>query len=304
MLNNNQSISCNSQNNPSLNDLSKSIKNIDKDNQFYNIIQHTHQEVINFEQSKESKRNDLQIKIDTNFPSGLISLRDLNIVSSGLQRVFTSMYNNLFGKGNNRGMIPKSIADSSELVLTNASPGSFNLHLKLKKENSIIKSHGLSSICHFSKLMSQINDLNNYTKVVDDYGIRTFNILKRWFYELDKGKVEFKYTDLVHDQSVNLTSKKINKIMKHLNYIKTREVSKIMNVSGKLLAADSMNNSFEIQLGDKRIKGKTTAEIFNNELTIKRYYNFKLTKKIIEDSSTGQQTESYYLNELDEIKKK
>lgn len=268
------------------------------DSAFSSIIKHTNNEIALFEQSKRETEEDLMIKINSKLTSGNVGLTELNVVSSGIQRVFTSMYNNLFGKGNTRGIIPKEILDSSELILTNTSPGSFNMHLKLKNENPIINSHDYRSINYLSELMDNIDTKRDYTDIVDDFGIRTFNVLKGWFEDLEKEEIEFDFSDIKKNKKVSLSKEKIKNVNQSLKNIKTKEKSESVEIHGILLAADSTKLSFIIKSGDKEIKGKTTAELFREELTINKKYNFKLTKKLIINTSTRQEKESFYLHEI------
>ncbi|GAA0438560.1 hypothetical protein GCM10008983_14320 [Lentibacillus halophilus] len=280
---------------PSASELNSEIP---KDSKFKSIIKHTNNEILNFEKKKKQKKEDLLVKVKSLQESGRIGLRELNVISSGIQRVFTSMYNNLFGKGNSRGPIPKNILESSELILNNTSPGSFNMHLGLTEDNPIIESYDYDSINYFYDLMEDINSQEDYTEIADNYGIRTFNILKNWFQDLENEQVEFDLTYLDKGDKVSLSKNKISSITKTLSNIKTKEISESIQVDGKLLAADYSKLSFSISWNGKEIKGKTNAEVFNKGLTINNTYTFKLTKKIITNISTNEEKESYYLNQV------
>lgn len=268
------------------------------DSEFKSLVEHSKNQILLFEQNKKNNSGDILIKIYSKLESGTISLKELNLVASGVQRVFSSMYNNLFGKGNSKGPIPNSILDSSELILTDTSPGSFNLHIKRKENNPIVEAHDQNAINYFSDLLEGISKETDYTDIVDDFGVRTFTILKDWFDDLNREEVEFQYSDVHKNKDITLTKHKIKSAYKALNDIKTREFTESLDITGELIAADSKKLSVIIRNNNSDINANTTVETFNKELTIHKEYQFKLTKKLITNISTNQTKESYYLNEI------
>lgn len=145
---------------------------------------------------------------------------------------------------------------------------------------------------------------NDYTTVVDEFGIRTFNILKNWFQELEKENIEFGFMDTVNNKSVFLSRGKISDVSNRLKLIKTKEVSEPLDMVGTLLSASSTNNSFEIRVNDTSIKGKTSAEIFKNGLTITNNYRFILTKKILKIRRLANKGKVIILITLKQLKHK
>lgn len=283
--------------------LSEFIKTEINDSKFKSLIDHSKNQILLFEKNKKNDSEDILIKIYSQLTSGTISLKELNIVSSGIQRVFSSMYNNLFGKGNSKGPIQKGILDSSELILTDTSPGSFNLHVKRKENNPIIDAHDQNAVMYFSDLLEEISQENDYTEIVEEYGVRTFNVLRSWFDKLDREEVEFEFSDLYKNKVISLTKQKINAASKALNDIRTQEFSESLKINGELLAADSKSLTVTIKKNNNNeIKANTTAETFNKGLTIHEDYQFKLTKKLITNISTNQSKESYYLNDIKRFK--
>ncbi|MFE4524757.1 hypothetical protein ACFRCQ_22065 [Cytobacillus firmus] len=285
---------------PSKELLERSLQDIPENSPFKEIAQYSFNEIQKFEQNKT--KEDLLIRILSPLPSGKISLSALNTVSSGIQRVFTSVYNTFLGKGNTRGMIPKDIVDSSELILTATSPGSFKLHIDLKNQNPIIASHDSDALKQFSDLFDALYKQDDYTVIAEEYGIRTFNILKNWFQDLNRGNVEFEYLNNQENKRVFLSKDLINNATKQLESIKTRELLEPLELLGELVSASSTNNSFAISANDTLIKGKTSADVFKLGLTINKLYKFNLTKKIIENTASGHQKESFFLNSIEPFK--
>ncbi|RDI37539.1 hypothetical protein [Falsibacillus pallidus] len=282
--------------------IEESFQKLDQSNPYYQLASFSFNEIVRFEQNQRLKKEDLLVRIHSPLPSGKVSLRSLNLVSSGIQRVFTSLYNTFFGKGNNRGMIPKEIFESSELILNATSAGSFRLHLNLKNSNPIMASHDLAALDQLTQLFDELEKREDYTDIAEEYGNRTFNILRNWFQDLDKGNVEFEYFNNKNNKAVVLNKEKIRKATQQLESIKTKEILEPLMVSGELVSASSTNNSFAIIMDNgQTLKGKTTAEAFKMGLTINKKYKFNLTKKIIENTATGEQKESYFLNSTEEF---
>lgn len=287
---------------PAKEHIEESLQKLDKNNPYHQLAQFSFNEIVRFEQNQRIKKEDLLVRIHSPLPSGKVSLRSLNLVSSGIQRVFTSLYNTFFGKGNNRGMIPKEICESSELILSGTSAGSFKLHLNLKSSNPIIASHDSAALEQLTQLLDDLEKRDDYTDIAEEYGNRTFNILRNWFQELEKGNVEFEYLNNQNNKIVVLNKEKIRKATQQLETIKTKEILEPLMVSGELVSASSTNNSFAIILDTgETLKGKTTAEVFKMGLTINNKYKFNLTKKIIENRTTGEQKESYFLNSTEKL---
>ncbi|AXI39432.1 hypothetical protein CX649_07145 [Bacillaceae bacterium ZC4] len=276
--------------------IEESLNKIEQNSPYKELATYSFNEILKFEQNKA--KGDLFIKIHSPLPSGNIYLSALNTVSAGIQRVFTSVYNNFFGKGNSYGKIPKEIVESSELILKAATPGSFNLHITLKNNNPILASHDSDALKKFADLFEELDEQEDYTDIAEEYGIRTFNILKNWFQNLEKENIEFDYSNIKGKRTINLTKEKIQKTTQKLMYIKTKEKTEPLNIQGELVSASSANNSFAILADGKIIKGKTSSNIFDIGLTINETYIFNLTKKIIINTSNGERKESYFLNRV------
>lgn len=289
---------------PSISDIEKSFREIPEDSPYYNLAKSGLEQVLSFEREKLGivEEETFSVKVETDLPPGFISLKVLGLISSGIQRVYSSAYNDLFGTRKSRGKIPDNILSSTELIMQAATPGSFNMHIDSKGSSPILESHDIAGMEKLSDLFAHLVDDEDATFVVEKYGVRTLNVLSDWFETLDREKVEFSLKNKDEDRVV-LNQQTINRAKEKLLNVKTKEVLEPITIIGIIESANSSSNSIIIITNsNEKIHSQAPPEIFEKGLVVKIVnYEFKCTKMMIINESTKEQKVTYQIIDVNKI---
>lgn len=301
---NDDKLSTSSSKYPSIFDIEKSFLEIPKDSPYYNLAKSGIEQVLSFEREKLGvvEEESFSVKVETDLPPGSISLKVLGLISSGIQRVYSSAYNDLFGTRKSKGKIPDNILNSTELIMHSATPGSFNMHIDSKGENPILESHDEAGIESLSDLFVHLVDDEDATFVVEKYGVRTLNVLSDWFEILDREKVEFSLKNK-NENRVILNQRTINRAKEKLLNVKTKEVLEPITITGIIETANSSTNSIIIMSNsNERIHSQGSPDIFEKGLVVKMVnYEFKCTKMIIVNEATKEEKITYQIIDVNTI---
>ena len=158
---------------PTIHDIEQSVKKIPSSSPYKSLAKYGCKQISLFEKkiSGINEEELFNVKIETDLPSGEIPLTTLGTMANGIQRIYTSICNELFGNKKSSGKIPTTIINSSKLIMVASSPGSYNMHLA---SNVINQNEGLFSL---EKLFHELLTKPDAGFVVEDYGVRTFKIL-------------------------------------------------------------------------------------------------------------------------------
>ncbi|WP_179135765.1 hypothetical protein [Planomicrobium okeanokoites] len=287
---------------PSLADLEKTSASIASESKYSRMAQASMDQIKLFERNKVTgnEEEDFVVSILSTLAPGQVSLAMLGSVSRGIQRVFTSLFNDAFGKGNVKGIIPKNIIDSSQLVMQYNSPGSFNMHLIAQDDyfvNGSLTKEGLEKLKDFLfRIPSE-----DPSFIIEEFGLRTFAVSKHWFKELKKEEVSLSIID--QQRETRITKDVIHSINKKFDEIKNKTEIENISVSGIIDSANRSVNSLKIlkENGDS-LAVKTHHEIFEKGLVIAtKKYQFELEKNIILNTTSGIKKELYVLTDIAEI---
>lgn len=288
---------------PTIHELEKSFNNISQDSPYYSLAKLSLEQVLSFEREKLGiiEDNYLSVKIETDLPAGSISLKVLGLVSSGVQRVYSSVYNDLFGNRKSKGKIPSSILESTELILHSATAGSFNMHIDSKSQNPILESHDEKGMDKMSDLFSHLVGDEDATFVVEKYGIRTLKVLSSWFEDLEKEKIELSLKNKNNSRIV-LDQPVISRTKEKLLSVKSKEILEPITILGTIESANSSSNTLIIITNEnEKIPAQASADIFEKGLVVKiTDYVFKCTKVLIVNEITNEQKISYKIIDVTE----
>lgn len=287
---------------PTLELLESSFAAVESDSPYRQFAEASMNQIKLFERNKVTgpEEEEFVVSILSSLAPGQVTLAKLGSVSRGIQRVFTTLFNDVFGKGNIKGIIPKNIIDSSQLVMQHNSPGSFNMHLAVQDDhfvNGALTSEGLEKLKDF---LFRISD-EDPSFIIEEFGPRTFAVSKHWFKELTKEDVALSIID--KKRETQITNDKIQAISRKFDEIKNKTEIENISVLGVIDSANRSVNSLKIikENGDP-VAVKTHHEIFEKGLVIAtKQYKFDLEKNIILNTTTGTRKELYVLTDLAEI---
>ncbi|WP_088005637.1 hypothetical protein [Indiicoccus explosivorum] len=285
---------------PSLAELERSLKSLDGNSRFYDLADASMEQIKLFERNKVTGKteDEFVVSIDTALEPGQITLTKLGSVARGIQRVYTSMFNDVFGKGNAKGLIPRYIVDSSQLILENTSPGSFNLHLGAVDDyfvDGVISEEGLGKLKEFFQRLPE----DDPSFIIEEIGYRTFAVSKNWFKEMDKEDISLSIIN--KGSKTKIDKEKIHYISNRFDEIKSKIETESIFVTGVIDSANRSVSSIKI-ISDSgiAISAKTNREIFTQGLVIAtKMYQFNLTKSTITNKNTGNKKETFILNDLE-----
>lgn len=284
----------------------KSANIIPDDNPYKNLTNFTKRQIIGHQKNVAS--NNISLRILSDLESGKIELRVLNTITKGLQNSFSSAYNYLFGNHKDNGKIPLQILNSSSLVLTETRAGSFIIELQpieAISENSKLNQFtidGESSDKSFvlSQIVTIVDEEEALaSKIIEEFGVRTFKISREWFKKMDKENISFEYNDKYISEKKIFSPSKIKKIAEKLSDIKielkqdnielTGKLKSVSDPKSTLILEDESNINVEVKILDDSLE--------YNELTTNKIYTVIVNKLVIEDS-TGKVETKYTLNSV------
>lgn len=281
----------------------KSANLIPDDNPYKDLANLMKRQITNHQ--KAVADNNISLRILSDLDSGKIELRVLNIITKGLQSSFSSAYNHLFGNHKDNGMIPLNILKSSSLVLTETRAGSFIVDIETKESSDRRqftldgKNSDKSSI--LSEIITIVDQEESIAeKIIEEFGVRTFNSSRDWFKKMDKEHVSFEYKDKYLNEKKIFDPLKIKKIAEILSDIKVDLKEDNIELIGKLKSVADPKNSllFEIDKNSHVEVKILDNSLENNELTTNKMYTVHVNKLVLEDS-TGKIETKYTLNSVD-----
>lgn len=242
----------------------------------------------------------LVVRIETDSESGMVSLSQLGTVSNGLQRIFTTLLNDLIGKGNINGSIPKVIVDSSQLVVGDISPESFNMHIVNRPDAFI---NGLFAEENLENMYALFNRITKEDPsfIIEEIGLRTFTVTKHWFDQMDKENISL---SIMKDfEEVKVDQKMLDTIIHKFNDIKSKVISEEIEVIGVIDSANRSTTTIKILKEDSTsIRAKADMELFEEGLVIGiKPYKFTLNKILVQSISSNQTKETFKVISIKEF---
>ena len=281
---------------PSIHDIEKSMKAIPNSSPYKQMMEYGYEQISLFEKKTlgidEEKL--FNIKIETDLEPGEIPLTTLGMMSNGIQRVYTSICNEMFGNKKSFGKIPATILNSSELVMVASSPGSYNMHLA-SKINSM--NDNLSTL---ERLFYELIQEPDASFVVEEYGVRTFKILNEWFDKINQYNIEFSIKNQ-NSIPINFDIHSLELAKQKLNDISTSESSETIELVGIIESANSSSNTITILLNSgEKITAHCSNNLFDSGLTIKTIlYKFTCTKTSITHITSKQKKQRYSIQDFE-----
>ncbi|WP_264987990.1 hypothetical protein [Lysinibacillus piscis] len=288
-----------------INDVNIASDNVPPDSRYQKLINFGLSEINRFEKEKVKRQctSALNIKIESEYPSGSISLEALSLVSGGLQRVFNSICNNLIGNKKSSGPIPKEVLDYSNLILVNSSAGSFNMHIDQFQQTEQLTLLGIADLELLPELENAFQIIqsteNDVGKIVEQYGPRTFNIMNKWFYELQQNNIEFTIMRPDKD-SIVFTKDTVKSTYERLADVKVKESSEIEVAKGFIVGANPITNTLSITLeSGEKISAQASPKILHQNLVLlTTTYTIRFNVTNIKHVSTGKTNKSYQVIDI------
>lgn len=283
---------------PLIHEIEKSVEQIPSSSPYKKMAEYSFNQVSLFEKKLLGINEEelFNIKIETDLKHGEIHLNTLGIMANGIQRIYTSMCNELYGNKQSSGKIPVAILNSSKLVMVASSPGSYNMHLTPSTNTEIDR---LSSL---EKLFYELLEKPNASFVVEEYGVRTFKILNEWFNTINQDHIEFTIKNKL-STPINFDIHSLAMAKQKLNDISTSESSEKVELIGVIESANSHLNSLTILLdSEEKITAYCMNNLFDSGLTIKTVrYKFSCTKTSITHITSRQKKERYTIESFEVI---
>lgn len=242
------------------------------------------QKVIKF----SSKKSEISFHIHTGLEkSGQIRIKQLVSMISKLPQMVSTAFNNK--------------ENDIDLIIDSVEPGSFIINI-INKEN--IHELSLLDEKEWFSILDDILSVNycdedKEIEFIQKYGVKTFDIIKKWINAINKENIAFDYYDSKTDLSINFTKDKINKISQKLSNKNYSEENSLKKVEGKLVSINKKN----IVLEDEKTNSKYNIKVFDNQLSGEISFNDQIyvmeviEKKIINKTTKKNKIE-YSLNKI------
>lgn len=286
-------------------DVKDASDSVNPESRYHKLINFGMSEIERFEQEKLTKQcvAAINVKVESDAPSGTIPLSVLSLVSGGLQRIYDSICNNLVGNKKSVGPIPKEILAYSSLLLIDSSPGSFNLHIDHNGQKEQLELPEIANLELLPELENAFQIIHSTEedigKIIEHYGPRTFNITKQWFQKLQHNNIEFTILRAEKD-SLAFSKEHIKSTHDKLSDVKVHESSDIEMAEGFVTGANTNTNTLNITLENgEKISAQASPKILHQNLvllTVKYTIRFKVTK--IRHLSTEKTKKTYQVMDI------
>lgn len=287
--------------------MSRDIEAVPSANQYKNLLNSFKSQIQT--NQDEMRMSNISLRIFSELESGTIELRTLNAITKGLQSVFSSAINNLFGNGRDRGKIPNYIINQSRLVLTGVRPGSFIIELEnienLDKDNQlkILEETNEKNdiLTDLLVLLNSDQDDKSIEQVIEEYGIRTFNISRDWFNDMEHEAVSFEYIDDKNNKKEIFDNQRIQKISNRLSNIRVSKRDEVLTLKGKLIGINNTKRllTFEDDKGVEIMVKVSDKSLEKHSITTNKIYTIQVNKITIEDT-LGKKSKRYQIETIDD----
>lgn len=259
---------------------------------YYESSRYIDDAINHFEKQKKDFNKPI-IKIETDLISGAIGLESLSTVIEGLQNTFTSAINNIMGNGSSVGKIPSYVKNLSKLAISEVEAGSFIIKLGTQdylKEDPIQLSFVESEeekLKVLEELIYRINSIeeNDFEELKNKFGNRTVISSRKWFDQLAKEDVSFKYKKRFSNEKYEFDHSKIVDIANKLSNVVLKEENDTVIIMGKLVSYQLNNNKISLDTDE----GEVTIKILDDslekhEIVVNSFYSLRVNRKQVIDN--------------------
>lgn len=259
---------------------------------YYESSRYIDDAINHFEKQKKDFNKPI-IKIETDLISGAIGLESLSTVIEGLQNTFTSAINNIMGNGSSVGKIPAYVKNLSKLAISEVEAGSFIIKLGTQdylKEDPIQLSFVESEeekLKVLEELIYRINSIeeNDFEELKNKFGNRTVISSRKWFDQLAKEDVSFKYKKRFSNEKYEFDHSKIVDIANKLSNVVLKEENDTVIIMGKLVSYQLNNNKISLDTDE----GEVTIKILDDslekhEIVVNSFYSLRVNRKQVIDN--------------------
>lgn len=288
----------------SYHEIKQSINELSESNPYSSILKNSLIGIEIFEKEKQKKEESF-IRIHSQLDSGIIEADILGKMIQGLQSTIEGAFNYVLGNGSNQGKVPERFSESSKLVVTAFSPGSFVISINSKQEAQNSKQTSLldAPSTEFKKLVDNVLiDINNLddqdeiTEFVSKYGTRTFNRSKQWINSLKNN--EFEYKTFKDNNEIRFEESKIKSISSIMSRVTTFEETESVQINGKLTMINNKTSKLSFEVDDNEITVRVQDDSIEKlNLLTNQNYNLNI-KKVTTKLSSGRETVEYLLKTL------
>ncbi|TXJ87480.1 hypothetical protein FSZ06_05670 [Enterococcus gallinarum] len=250
-------------------------------------------DAINYFEKQKKDFNRPIIKIETDLISGAIGLESLSTIIEGLQNTFTSAINNIMGNGSSVGKIPTYVKNLSKLAISEVEAGSFIIKLgtqeHLKEEPiqlSFVESEE-EKLQILEELIYRISSIeeNDFEELKNKFGNRTVISSRKWFDQLAKDEVSFKYKKRMSNEKYEFNHSKIVDIANKLSNVVLKEENDTILIMGKLVSYQLNNNKISLDTGEEEITIKILDDsLEKHEVVVNSFYSLRVDRKQVIDN--------------------